>query len=172
MTAFVRNRYPLPSENVIANSCVFSHSTGHPHGMVYRRFEHGTVNTPCDEYGTVLASYYATTVCYRILLRHSCENGPPSITVCVAGWSCDTSNRRTHAYTDTHTHTHRHTHTHHTDANIHTHTHTSHTQTHTHTQHMLCACVCMCVHMAIHNIIHDHTMQWVAQLRALMHSDS
>ena len=89
MTAFVRNRYPLPSENVIANSCVFSHSTGHPHGMVYRRFEHGTVNTPCDEHGTVLASYYATTVCYRILLRHSCENGPPSITVCVAGWSCD-----------------------------------------------------------------------------------
>ena len=88
MTAFVRNRYPLPSENVIANSCVFSHSTGHPHGMVYRRFEHGTVNTPCDEHGTVLASYYATTVCYRILLRHSCENGPPSITVCVAGWSC------------------------------------------------------------------------------------
>ena len=88
MTAFVRNRYPLPSENVIANSCVFSHSTGHPYGMVYRRFKHGTVNTPCDEYGTVLASYYATTVCYRILLRHSCENGPPSITVCVAGWSC------------------------------------------------------------------------------------
>ena len=69
-----------------------------------------------------------------------------------------------HMHTQTHTHTHRHTHTHYTDANIHTHI----IQTHTHNK----CCVCMCVHMTIHKLIHDHTMQWVAQLRALMHSDS
>ena len=69
----------------------------------------------------------------------------------------------------THTCIHRHTQTC-TDTPTHiiqTHTHTSHRHTHN----MCCVCVCMCVHMAIHKLIHDHTMQWVAQLRALMHSD-
>ena len=49
----------------------------------------------------------------------------------------------------------------------------SQTQTHTHIHtHTTCVvCVCMCVHMAIHKIILDHTMQWVAKFRALMHSD-
>ena len=81
--------------------------------------------------------------------------------------------KHTHTHTRTHTHTH---HTHHTDTHRHTHIHHTdthkhrHTHTHTHT-HVLCVCVCMCVHMAIHKIIHDHTMQWVAQLRALMHSN-
>ena len=77
----------------------------------------------------------------------------------------------------THTCIHRHTLTC-TDTPTHiiqTQTYTcTHTVTHitqTHTQHVLCVCVCMCVHMAIHKLIHDHTMQWVAQLRALMHSD-
>ena len=51
-------------------------------------------------------------------------------------------------------------HTHIKQTQTYTHTHTSHRHTHT-------ACVvCMCVHMAIHKLI----MQWVAQLRALMHS--
>ena len=79
------------------------------------------------------------------------------------------------AHAQTHPHTsyrRKHTHTHITQ----THTHTSHRHTHTHTQththNTCCGCVCMCVHMAIHKLIHDHTMQWVAQLRALMHSDS
>ena len=74
-------------------------------------------------------------------------------------------------------------HTHQTDAHMHTQTHTntpthiiqtqSYTPTHTHTHtHVLCVCLCMCMHMPIHTIIHDHSMQWVTQLRALMHSDS
>ena len=78
-----------------------------------------------------------------------------------------------------HTCIHRHTH-----APAHPHPHTSYRRKHTHTHHTdtphnmccvcvcVCVCVCMCVHMAIHKLIHDHTMQWVAQLRALMHSDS
>ena len=75
--------------------------------------------------------------------------------------------RHTHQ-TDAHMHTQTHTHT-----DTHTHIIQMQTYTHTHT-HMLCVCVCacMCVYMAIHTIIHDHSMQWVAQLRALTHSDS
>ena len=53
--------------------------------MVYRRFDHGTVNTLCDEYGTVLASYYATTVCYRSfsiwLLNHTLLSKIPAFDV-------------------------------------------------------------------------------------------
>ena len=84
----------------------------------------------------------------------------------------------THRHTHTHhtgTHRHRHTHTHrHTDTQTHTHTHIhtdTQTHTHTHTHNMCCVCVCMCVHMAINKIILDHTMQWVAKLKALMYSD-
>ena len=84
----------------------------------------------------------------------------------VMSFSITLNARHTHIK-QTHTdisHTHRHTHTHHTDTH-------SHPPTHTHT-HVVCVCVCMCVHMAIHKIIHDHTIRWVAQLRALLHSDS
>ena len=77
----------------------------------------------------------------------------------------------------THTCIHRHTQTctdtltHIIQTQTYTRTHTHHTDTHTTCVACVCVCVCMCVHMAIHKLIHDHTMQWVAQLRALMHSD-
>ena len=85
----------------------------------------------------------------------------------------------THAHIkQTHTCIHRHTQTR-TDTPTHiiqtqtyTRTHTHHTDIHTTCVVCVCVCVCMCVHMAIHKLIHDHTMQWVVQLRALMHSDS
>ena len=61
-----------------------------------------------------------------------------------------------------HTCIHRHTH-------AQTHPHTSyrhkHTHTHTHNMHCVCVCVCVCmwVHMAIHKLMHDHTIQWAAE---------
>ena len=72
-------------------------------------------------------------------------------------------------HTCIHRHAHAQTHPHIIQMQTYTHTRITHTDTHTH---MLCVCVCMCVHMAIHKLIHDHTMQCVAQLRALIHSDS
>ena len=71
-------------------------------------------------------------------------------------------------------------HTHQTDAHMHTQTHphgrtdtpTETTHTHTHTTCVVCVCACVCTWQSDHKIIHDHAMRWVAQLRALMHSDS
>ena len=78
--------------------------------------------------------------------------------------------KQTHTCIHRHTHAHAQTHPHIMQMQTYTHTHI--TQTHTHNMYCVYVCVCMCVHMAIHKLIHDHTMQWVAQLRALMHSDS
>ena len=80
--------------------------------------------------------------------------------------------KQTHTCIDRHTQTCTDTPTHIIQTQTYTRTHTHHTDTHNMCCVCVCVCVCMCVHMAIHKLIHDHTMQWVAQLRALMHSDS
>ena len=50
------------------------------------------VITTRGDYGAVLAPYDTSTVFVRMLVRRSYEHGPPSYTVCLAGWPCD------HAY--------------------------------------------------------------------------
>ena len=57
--------YPLHSDNGTGELQVTTLRAGSPE-RAYRRCERGTVITPCDEYGTVFAPYYTTTVCCRI----------------------------------------------------------------------------------------------------------
>ena len=61
------------------------------HGLCYNDgLNTDAVITTRGDYGAVLAPYDTSTVFVRMLVRRSYEHGPPSYTVCLAGWPCAT----------------------------------------------------------------------------------
>lgn len=60
------------------------------HGLCYNDgLNTDAVITTGGDYGAVLAPYDTSTVFVRMLVRRSYEHGPPSYTVCLAGWPCE-----------------------------------------------------------------------------------
>ena len=61
------------------------------HGLCYNDgLNTDAVITTRGDYGAVLAPYDTSTEFVRMLVRRSYEHGPPSYTVCLAGWPCVT----------------------------------------------------------------------------------
>ena len=64
------------------------------HGLCYNDgLNTDAVITTGGDYGAVLAPYDTSTVFVRMLVRRSYEHGPPSYTVCLAGWPCEVSRK-------------------------------------------------------------------------------